>query len=141
MAVVARYLVDTSAAARTSDERVLARVGPLLTAGLLGTCGALDLEALHSARSPADHREIAARRRRAYEWLPTHDEDWTRAAEVSSELAVRGRWREVGLADLVICAVAERERVTVLHYDSDYEAVATITGQRVSWVVPPGSVA
>jgi hypothetical protein len=31
--------------------------------------------------------------------------------------------RAVGFPDLLIAAVAERERVTVLHYDSDYDAV------------------
>ena len=28
--------------------------------------------------------------------------------------------RAVGLPDLLIAAVAERERITVLHYDGDY---------------------
>ena len=46
----------------------------------------------------------------------------------------------VGLPDLLIAAVAERERVTVLHYDGDYELITQITGQPVQWVVPPGTV-
>lgn len=140
MAVVARFIVDTSAAARTSRASVRARVAPLMTAGLLATCGVLDLEALHSARSPTQHREIATLRRLAYKYLPTHDEDWARAIQVHSLLAGRGQLRAVGLADLLVCAVAERERVTVLHYDADYELVAEVTGQPVQWVVPPGSV-
>jgi hypothetical protein len=32
--------------------------------------------------------------------------------------------------------VAERERVTVLHYDGDYDLIAHVTGQPVRWVVP-----
>jgi predicted nucleic acid-binding protein len=48
--------------------------------------------------------------------------------------------RSVGLPDLLIAAVAERERVTVLHYDSDYEIIAKVTGQPIEWVVPRGSV-
>jgi len=39
--------------------------------------------------------------------------------------------RAVGLPDLLIAAVAEREHVTVLHYDSDYELIARVTGQPV----------
>ena len=35
-----------------------------------------------------------------------------------------GRVRAVGLPDLLIAAVAEREHVTVLHYDGDYELIA-----------------
>jgi hypothetical protein len=36
--------------------------------------------------------------------------------------------------------VAEREQVTVLHYDSDYDQIAKITGQPALWVVPCGTV-
>lgn len=44
------------------------------------------------------------------------------------------------IADLIIAAVAERHRVTVLHYDADYDLIAEITGQPTQWVVPRGSV-
>ena len=33
----------------------------------------------------------------------------------------------VGLPELLIAAVAERERVTVLHYNGDYELIAQVT--------------
>ena len=140
MAVTARFLVDTSASARLGHPAVRERLVPLIAAGLVGTCGALDLEALWSARSPQEHATVRADRRAAYERLPTVDEDWGRAVEVQSVLAERGSLRAVGLADLVVCAVAERERVTVLHYDADHDTVAGVTGQRVEWVVPRGSV-
>jgi hypothetical protein len=32
------------------------------------------------------------------------------------------------------------ERLSVLHYDADFELVAGITGQPAEWVVPRGSV-
>jgi hypothetical protein len=31
--------------------------------------------------------------------------------------------------------------VTVLHYDSDYDVIAAVTGQPMQWVVPRGTVA
>ena len=140
MAVVAQYVLDTSAAARRQHPAVADRGVPLLTAGLLGSCAALDLEALHSARSAEEHRAVRADRRSAYEHLPTQDEDWQRALDVHSALAVTGEWRSVGLADLVIAAVAERHRVAVLHYDADYDRISGVTGQVAHWVVPRGSV-
>lgn len=97
MAVVARFLVDTSASARLRHPAVRDRLGPLLTAGLVGTYGVLDLEALYSARSPEEHRAVRVDRRTACEHLLTLDEDWSRAAEVQSELAERSGWRSVGL--------------------------------------------
>jgi len=30
--------------------------------------------------------------------------------------------------------------VTVLHYDADYDLIASVTGQPVDWVVPRGSL-
>jgi len=140
VAVVARFLIDSSASARIRQPVVRDRVVPLITAGLVATCAALDLEALSSARSGQEYREVRADRRSAYEYLPTEDADWDRAIQVQARLAERGAWRSVGLADLVVSAVAERERVTVLHYDADFETVAGVTGQSVEWVAPRGSL-
>jgi predicted nucleic acid-binding protein len=44
------------------------------------------------------------------------------------------------VSDLLIAAVAEREQVTLLHYDSDYDLVAEITRQPMQWGVPRGTV-
>lgn len=62
--------------------------------------------------------------------------DWQRARE----LWHRGQQRAVGLPDLLVAAVAERHRVTVLHYDKDFDLIAAVTGQPTTWVVAPGSV-
>jgi hypothetical protein len=62
------------------------------------------------------------------------------ALDVQGGLWREGRIRAVGLPDLLIAAVAERERVTVLHYDGDYELIAQVTGQPVQWVIPHGTV-
>ena len=75
-----------------------------------------------------------------YEWLATEDIDWRRALDVQGTLWATGRMRSVPLPDLLIAAVAERNRVTVLHYDADYDTIASITGQPTQWVVERGSV-
>jgi hypothetical protein len=49
--------------------------------------------------------------------------------------------RAVGFPDLLIAAVAEREQVTLLHYDSDYDLIAQVTAQPMQWVVPCGKTA
>ena len=51
-----------------------------------------------------------------------------------------GQVRAVGFPDLLIAAFAERERVTVFHYNSDHELIAQVTSQPVTWVVPRGTV-
>ena len=139
MAVVARFLIDTSAESRMTQPLVADVVAPIILEGLAATCASLDLEALYSARSPADYEQSRQRRSEAYEYLPTLDCDWQRALAVQRQLAALSRWREVGLQDLVIAAVSEREGVTIVHYDSDFETIASITRQRTMWVTPPGS--
>jgi predicted nucleic acid-binding protein len=63
-----------------------------------------------------------------------------RAREVQVELIRRGQHRAVSIPDLLVAAVAEIERLSVLHYDADFDLVAGITGQPVEWLLPRGSV-
>ena len=56
-------------------------------------------------------------------------------------LARTGHHRAAGIPDLLIAAAAERAKLTVLHYDKDFDVIAGVTRQRVEWIVPPGSVA
>jgi predicted nucleic acid-binding protein len=140
MAAVATHLADTSALARLDRPAVAAVLGPLIEAGLVATCGVIEFELGWATRTSAEFDQIRADRDAGYEWLATRDEDWHRALEVQSRLWRSGRVRAVGFPDLLIAAVAEREHVTVVHYNSDYDLIAEVTGQRVQWVVPPGTV-
>jgi predicted nucleic acid-binding protein len=140
MAAVATYLADTSALARLHHAPVAAALGPLIVAGVVATCGVIEFELGWAARSIKEFDQLRADRDVGYEWLPTQDEDWRRALDVQATLWRTGRMRSVGLPDLLIAAVAERERVTILHYDSDYELITEVTGQPTQWVVPRGTV-
>lgn len=137
---VAPYLVDKSALARWAQPSVRSVLAPLIEHGMVATCGVVELEVLFSARAKADYHTVASDRRAAYERLATEDVDLRRALDVQRELAERGKLRSVSLPDLMIAAVAERHQVSVLHYDSDYDLVADVTGQANRWVVPRGSV-
>ena len=79
MALIARYLIDTSAAARMTHPVVRARLEPLIIGGVVATCATLDAEALYSARSAAEYEQIRADRAEAYEYLPIDDEHWRQA--------------------------------------------------------------
>jgi predicted nucleic acid-binding protein len=140
MAAVARYLADTSALARMHHEAVAVVLGPLIEAGVVATCGVIEFKLGWATRSSAEFDQVRADRDAGYEWLATHDEDWRRALDVQASLWRSERMRAVGFPDLLIAAVAERERVTVLHYDGDYDMIAQVTGQPMQWVVPSGTV-
>ena len=140
MAAVARYLADTSTLARLHRPEVAAVLAPLIESGVVATCGVIEFEFGWATRSSAELDQVRADRDAGYEWLATRDEDWRRALGVQASLCRGGRMRAVGLPDLLIAAVAEREQVAVLHYDADYELIAQVTGQPVQWVVPRGTV-
>ncbi|EFL16810.1 PIN domain nuclease [Streptomyces sp. C] len=133
-----RFLIDKSALARYPKPAVRAVIDPLHVAGVLGVCGAVELEVLYSARSKGDADRVRAGLG-AFAWLSTPDEVWDRALDVQKQLIVAGNWKAVSLPDLVIAATAERHGATVLHYDGDYDMIAEVTGQPMRWVVPRGT--
>ena len=140
MAAVASHLADTSALARLGRPAVAAVLGPLIEAGLVATCGVIEFELGWAARNSAEFDLVRIDREEGYEWLAIHDEDWHRALDVQGVLWRSGHVRAVGFPDLLVAAVAEREQVTILHYDSDYDLVAEVTRQPMQWVVPRGTV-
>ena len=101
--------------------------------------GMVALELLFSARGPEDYRRRQRQLREGFEQLTMPDDVWDRALFVQAALSVAGEHRGVALPDLLIAATAERHRVTVLHYDHDYDLIAAVTGQPVQWIVPAGT--
>jgi predicted nucleic acid-binding protein len=140
MAAVASHLADTSALVRLRHPPVATVLTPLIDAGVVATCGVIEFELGWATRSSVEFDQLRIDRATGYEWLAIHDEDWRRALDVQSALWRSGRMRAVGFPDLLIAAAAERERVTLLHYDGDYDLIAQITSQPAQWVVPRGTV-
>jgi hypothetical protein len=137
----ATYLVDNSALARARTKPpVLARLEPLILQGLAATCSITDLERLYSARSGAEHREWRDEATLRFARAEIDERVFARAIDVQGLLAERGQHRGANVADLVVAAAAEQAGLTVLHYDADFELIATVTGQPTEWVVPRGSV-
>ena len=139
MAAVARFLTDSSALNRFEQPAVGAVLNPLLERGLLATCPMIDFEVMWTCRSAADLPGVRASRLASYEQLPVIPDDWDVALDVQEALWQEGLIRCVGMPDLLIAAVAARERVTVLHYDSDFDRIAAVTRQPTEWVVPRGT--
>jgi predicted nucleic acid-binding protein len=134
----ARYLLDKSALARWPKPPVAAVLDELSDRGLLAVCGAVEVEVIQSARTAQD-AERARILLHGFDWLAMPDEVWDRAVEVQIQAVRRGIHRALSMADLLIAATAERNGASVLHYDCDYDMIATITGQPTVWVVPAGT--
>lgn len=134
------HLLDTSVLARASKPQVAARIAPMMDAGELATCAVTDLEVLFSARSGAEHRERRADLQLRFFSVALDAGVFARALEVQGLLADRGQHRAASIPDLVVAAAGELAGLAVLHYDGDFELIASVTGQRAEWVVPRGSV-
>ncbi len=109
----------------------------LLVENLLASCHVVALEVLYSARNLRDY-EMLQRDIAAIRWIPVSEPVMDRTMEVQYLLAKRGQHR-IPLPDLMIAAAAEVVDAVLLHYDSDFDRIAAVTGQATKWIVPRGT--
>lgn len=109
----------------------------LLVENLLASCHVVALEVLYSARNLRDY-EMLQRDIAAIRWIPVSEPVMDRTMEVQYLLAKRGQHR-ISLPDLMIAAAAEVVDAVLLHYDSDFDRIAAVTGQATKWIVPRGT--
>jgi hypothetical protein len=62
-----------------------------------------------------------------------------RARQTQRLLSAR-RQRGRKVPDLLIAAAAEEHGLTLLHYDTDFDLIAEVTGQACQWIVTKGSI-
>lgn len=131
-------LVDKSAwEQRAHSASAKERIDRLAAAGCAATCLPVALEQLYSARNMKDFDS----RRGALDllvWLPVTPAVERQAIETMAKLAAKGQ-RRVPLPDVMIAATALVHGATILHYDRDFERIATTTGQAQEWILPRGT--
>jgi predicted nucleic acid-binding protein len=130
----ALYLIDTSGLFRILQGELRKAWSDQLAAGVIAICPLVELEFLYSARSLADRLEKRRLLRDLFGWVSMNEGAYERAEEVQQMLTEAGAHRSADPVDLLIAATAERERLTVLCDDHDYQTVATVTGQPVKLV-------
>ncbi|MFF0592517.1 PIN domain-containing protein [Streptomyces antibioticus] len=95
-----------------------------------------------SGRKPLaeDRAELVDSLDAVFGWAPLDDRAVARAWEVQRELTEKGRHRSAGAVDLLVAATAELQGLTLLHYDHDFEAIASVTGQQTQGLAAPGTL-
>jgi hypothetical protein len=135
--VALTYLVDTSVVTRLRRSEIATRVRELDDLGLARTA-ITDLEVGFSARNAGEWDELVGALG-VFDLVEVEPRHLDRARQVQRLLAANGlKGRKV--PDLLVAAVAEAAALTVLHYDADYDRIASVTGQPTEWVVPAGSI-
>ena len=132
------HVLDTSVLKRLSLPAVRTVVEPLADLGRLARAGISDLEVGYSARDTREWDRLVGALD-ILELVETTSEHVLRAKQVQRQLASKSQ-RGRMIPDLLIAAAAEAKRLTVLHYDQDFDKIAEITGQACEWVVPAGSI-
>jgi predicted nucleic acid-binding protein len=138
--VRAGWLLDTSAIALAQQPAVIARLRPLLRAGLLYTCPVLDIEALAAARSPETYRMMAVERSEAYRSVPLTAAVGTRAAALQARLSSRAHFPALEANHLLVAATAIENQLALLHYHRGFELLGQLSGLDQDPVLPLGSV-
>ena len=132
------HLLDTSVLTRLGEPSIREVIEPLATVGRAARAGISDLEIGYSARNEREWDELVDALD-VFVLVETTAEHVQRARQVQRVLASKSqRGRKV--PDLLVAAAAEQAGYTVLHYDADFDLIASVTGQPCQWVVPPGSV-
>lgn len=114
-------------------------VEPLAAAGHLGRPSICDLEIGYSARTAEEWDQFVVALG-AFEAVDTTAAHVRRAMQVQRLLAQHSQ-RGRRIPDLLVAAAAETRDIAVLHYDRDFDLIASVTGQRCTWVVPADTVA
>ncbi|MFJ3277109.1 PIN domain nuclease [Streptomyces halstedii] len=133
-----RYLIDKSALARRGKSAVRARLDVLDRDGLLAVCAPTEYEVLYSARRKPEALRLRTLLR-GFDYLPCDDEVFEQALAIQALALNAGFHRALSMADVLIAATAERHGATVLHYDGDFDMIASVSGLRAEWVVKPGT--
>ncbi len=132
------HILDTSVLTRLGAPSVRAVVEPLAAVGRAARAGISDLEIGYSARNAAEWDKLVGALD-AFELVETTAEHIRRARQVQRMLAASSQ-RGRKIPDLLVAAAAEQAGYSVLHYDADFDLIASATGQTCQWVVPPGTV-
>lgn len=134
------YLADTTVyVLQQRYPQVRRRFTALLTEGRLAACQMTALEYLNNAANPNSYESVWGALH-GQRWINVTTEAMDRALDVHRELASASQHRNFRLPDLVIAATAELSGATVLHYDTDYDRIAEVTGQPMEWVAERGSL-
>ena len=106
------------------------------------TCTPQRVEFFYSARCVDDLARLVEFLDRVGVYLKPESGLDDTCMEIQTALAKAGKLRAVGPIDVMIAAYAITNRMTVLHYDSDFDdhLGSAVPELRQQWVVPRGSL-
>ncbi len=135
------FVADTSAWARSDHPAVRGDWDAAILNGQIATSPVVEIEVLHSARS-ADEFDAIAADLAELRSVPITRSVTNAALQALRQLAHERpqAHRNVKPQDLLIAAAAQDAAVGVLHYDADFDRLATVLEFESRWIAPAGSL-
>lgn len=138
MALGPLHLADKSAWEQARyDKGARQRLHELRETGQLAVCLVSMAELLYSTRSAEELARVRLDLS-TLNYLRMNPVAERHLVDIMAALALRGQHR-TPIPDLMLAAIAQAHSAVVLHYDSDYERIAAVTGQPHEWILPRGT--
>lgn len=110
-----------------------------VAAGRVLVCDPVVLELVRLTPNESRAQEVA-QRLDAFESVAMTSELWTRTRRLQELLSANGDHRRVPPIDLMIGVAAEQAGVPLVHYDRDYDRIASVSDLQAYWFVPDGTL-
>jgi hypothetical protein len=135
------YIADSSAWAHAHHTSVRDEWSAALRGGQIATGPIVELELLYSASAGSHFDQLAADLAQLRD-VPITRSVTNAALAAFRELAQVGplHHRSISLPDLLISASAQDAALGVLHYDADFDVLATVLEFESRWIARRGSL-
>lgn len=134
------HLVDNSVWQRIAQPVVFEAMSALSRSGALAATTPQMLEYGHSARNPRDF-DILMQKLESFVLLIPDVNCHKQAMAVQHALWHNARVRGAGAFDIQIAAIAIRHGVTVVHYEKNFQTIASVVPEfSQHWIAPRGSL-
>jgi len=135
------FIADSSAWAHAHHASIRDEWSAALRGGQIATGPIVKLELLYSARDGSHFDQLAADLAQLRD-VPITRSVTNAALAAFRELAQIGplHHRSISLPDLMISASAQDAALGVLHYDEDFDVLATVLEFESRWIAPRASV-
>lgn len=120
------YLADTSAVWRMLRGQVGDPWPRYVAQGLVAITQPVESELMASVRTGRDHEPFFAMLASTFGWCPAPEDPWRHILAIQRDLLAIGHHRGPSPLDILIAHTAAEHRLTLLHADQDFAAIAKV---------------
>ncbi|MCX4663207.1 PIN domain-containing protein [Streptomyces uncialis] len=120
------YLADTSAVWRLLRRQIPEPWPDRVAQGLVAICPPVESELMPGLRADREYEPFFTMLGQTFGWVPALDDPWPQVVAVQRDLVRIGHHRGPSPIDILIALTARQHRLTVLHVDDDFAAIAKV---------------